>query len=88
MSISNFFVNFSKKLSSSYVFVALNIVNKTNVVTDTVTKLMVRAIYSDSFDDDAIDVLNKESLKNHELYPVLEARMTGDITALDKIAVW
>ena len=67
---------------------ALNIVNKTNVVTDCVSKLIVKAIYSDSFDDDSIDVLNKESLKTHELYPLLEARMTGDITALDKIAVW
>jgi hypothetical protein len=68
--------------------VALNIVNKTNVVTDTVTKLMIRAINSDSFNDDAIDLLNKESLKSHELYTLLEARMTGDISALDKIAVW
>lgn len=49
---------------------------------------MVKAIYSDSFDDEAIDVLNKESLKGHELYPLLEARMTGDINALDKINVW
>lgn len=88
MLISNSLINFSKKLSSSYVFVALNIVNKTNVVTDTVTKLMVRAINSDSFNDDAIDVLNKESLKAHELYALLESRMTGDISALDKIAVW
>ena len=88
MSISKFFLYHSKKLSSRYVFVALNIVNKTNVVTEIVTKLLVKAIYSDSFDDDAIDVLNKESLKTHELYPLLEARMTGDISALDTIAVW
>lgn len=52
------------------------------------SKLIVKAIYSDSFDDDSIDVLNKDSLKTHELYPLLEARMTGDISALDKINVW
>lgn len=43
---------------------------------------MVKAIYSDSFNDDAIDILNKESLKAHELYPLLEARITGDMSAL------
>ena len=88
MPISNFFLYKSKKLSSRYVFVALNIVNKSDLATDTVTKLLVKAINSDSFDDDAIDVLNKESLKTHELYPLLEARMTGDISALVKIVVW
>lgn len=67
---------------------ALNIVNKTNVVTDIVSKLIIKAIYSDSFDDDTIDVLNKDSLKTHELYPLLEARMTGDVGALEKITVW
>ena len=79
MWISNSFLYKSKKLSSRYVFVALNIVNKNNVATETVTKLLVKAIYSDSFDDDTIDVLNKESIKTHELYPLLEGRMTGDI---------
>lgn len=46
-------------MSSHYVFVALSIVNKTNVVTETVSKLMVKAIFSDSFEDEAIDILNR-----------------------------
>lgn len=49
---------------------------------------MVKAINSDSFNDDAIDILNRESLKGHELYPLLETRMTGDIAALEKINLW
>lgn len=32
---------------------------------------MVKAIFSESFDDESIDILNRESLKAHELYPLL-----------------
>lgn len=44
---------------------ALGIVNKTNIATETVSKLIVKAIFTDSFDDEAIDVLNRESVKGH-----------------------
>ena len=48
-----------RKLASHYVFIALNLVNKYNQTSEIVTKLIIKAIYTDNFNDDAIDVLNK-----------------------------
>jgi hypothetical protein len=49
----------------------LNQVNEEVISSSSVTNLIVRAIYSDNFDDDVSDVLNRGAIKQHELYPVL-----------------